>query len=92
LVLAEANRRRHHKNELVETITAELGNNSLRISRAGDWEALQEELSTLERNVRASGSAFYSSPPGKHDDLVLALSLSAFGCRKLGRPANPIAR
>jgi hypothetical protein len=73
------------KGELIETIAAELGNNSLRIARAGDWEVLQEELSTMERNVRASGSAFYSAPPGKHDDLVMALALCAFGCRRLGR-------
>jgi hypothetical protein len=75
------------KSELVETIAAELGNNSLRIARIGDWEVLQEELSTMERSVRASGSAFYSAPPGKHDDLVMALSLAVFGCRRFGRPA-----
>ena len=75
------------KSELVETIAAELGNNSLRIARIGDWEVLQEELSTMERTVRASGSASYSAPPGKHDDLVMALSLAVFGCRRFGRPA-----
>ena len=32
------------KSELVETIAAELGNNSLRIARMGDWEVLQAEL------------------------------------------------
>jgi hypothetical protein len=73
------------KSELVETIAAELGNNSLRIACTGDWEILQEELSTLERSVRASGSAFYSAPPSKHDDLVMALSLAVFGCRRFGR-------
>jgi hypothetical protein len=76
------------KSELVETIAAELGNNSLRIARIGDWEVLQQELTTMERNVRASGSAFYSSPTGKHDDLVMALSLAVFGCRRLGPPAH----
>jgi hypothetical protein len=48
------------KSELIETIAAELGNSSLRVARDGDWEILQEELSTMERNVRASGSGFYS--------------------------------
>jgi hypothetical protein len=76
------------KSELVETIAAELGNNSLRIARIGDWEVLQAELSTVERSVRASGSAFYSAPPGKHDDVVMALSLAVFGCRRLGRPVT----
>jgi hypothetical protein len=79
------------KGELVETIAAELGNNSLRIARIGDWEILQQELSTIERTVRASGSASYSAPPGKHDDLVMALSLAVFGCRRLGRPV-PLRR
>ena len=64
------------KGELVETIAAELGNNSLPIARIGDREVLQEELSTMERSVRASGSIFYSAPPGRHDDLVMALSLA----------------
>jgi hypothetical protein len=75
------------KSELIETIAAELGNNSLRIARIGDWEVLQAELQAMERTVRASGSASYSAPPGKHDDLVMALSLAVFGCRLLGRPA-----
>jgi hypothetical protein len=75
------------KSELVETIAAELGNGSLRIARTGDWAILQEELATMERTVRASGSASYSAPPGKHDDLVMALALCVFGCRRLGRQA-----
>ena len=40
------------KSELVETIAAELGNNSLRFAREGDWEILQAELSTMERSCR----------------------------------------
>jgi hypothetical protein len=73
------------KSELIESIAAELGGNSLRIAKVGDWEVLQQELSSVERVVRASGSASYSAPAGKHDDLVLALSLAVFGCRRLGR-------
>jgi hypothetical protein len=80
------------KSELVETIAAELGNNSLRIARIGDWEVLQQELSIMERSVRASGSAFYSAPPGKHDDMVMALALCVFGCRRLGRHAPRSSR
>ena len=62
------------KSELVETISAELGNRTLRIAKKGDWEILQDELQAMERTVRASGTATYSAPPGKHDDLVMALS------------------
>ena len=75
------------KNELVERIAAELDNNSLRIAGIGDWEVLHQELSTMERTVRPSGSTFYSAPPGKHDALVMALALCVFGCRTLGRQA-----
>jgi hypothetical protein len=75
------------KSELIETIAGEMSGNSLRIARAGDWEVLQAELQAMERTVRASGSASYSAPPGKHDDLVMALSLAIFGCRRFGRPA-----
>ena len=75
------------KSELIETIAAEMSGNSLRIARTGDWEVLQAELQAMERTVRASGSASYSAPPGKHDDLVMALSLAVFGCRRFGRPA-----
>jgi hypothetical protein len=76
------------KSELVETVSAELGNKTLRIARIGDWEILQGELQVMERTVRASGSATYSAPPGKHDDLVMALSLAVFGCRRLARPVQ----
>jgi hypothetical protein len=75
------------KPELIETIAAEMSGNSLRIARMGDWEVLQAELQAMERTVRASGSASYSAPPGKHDDLVMALSLAVFGCRRFGQPA-----
>jgi len=75
------------KSELIETIAAEMSGNSLRIARMGDWEVLQAELQAMERTVRASGSASYSAPPGKHDDLVMALSLAVFGCSRFGRPA-----
>jgi hypothetical protein len=76
------------KSELIETIAAEMSGNSLRIARTGDWEVLQAELQAMERTVRASGSASYSAPPGKHDDLLMALSLAVFGCRRFGRLAN----
>jgi hypothetical protein len=76
------------KAELVETVAAELQANALRIAKAGDWEALHDELVGMERTVTASGSVGYAAPPGKHDDLIMALSLAVFGCRRLGRPAR----
>jgi hypothetical protein len=73
------------KSELVEQVDAEMRMKTLRISPSGDWALLQDELSTLERVVRASGSASFAAPSGKHDDLVMALALSIFGCRRLVR-------
>lgn len=72
-------------------MAAEMDNKTLRLGKAGDWEKLREELATMEREVRKSGSVAYSAPAGKHDDLVTALSLCVFGCRRFVR-ANPIQR
>ncbi len=73
------------KSELIETIAAELDNRSLRIGKVGDWRVLSDELAAMEREVRRSGSVGYSAPDGKHDDLVNALGLCVFGCRRFGR-------
>lgn len=73
------------KAELIETISAEIDNGSLRIGRTGNWEALRDELMAMEREVRRSGSVSYSAPTGKHDDLSMALALCVFGCRRCGR-------
>lgn len=70
------------KAELIETIAAEIDNDTLRIAQTGDWAALQNELATLERIVRASGSVAYAAQLGKHDDLAIALGLCVFGCRR----------
>src|SRR5690606_27899671 len=52
------------KAELVETISAELDNGSLRLGRMGDWDTLRNELMAMEREVRRSGSVVYSAPAG----------------------------
>jgi hypothetical protein len=80
------------KSELIEQVDAEMRMKALKIAKSGAWEDLQDELSTLERVVRASGSASFSAPSGKHDDLVMALALSVFGCRRLGRHADRRSR
>lgn len=76
------------KSELVETVAAEMGANLVRIAHVGDWEVLQDELGSMERTVRKSGSASYSAPVNKHDDTVMALALAVFGCRRFGRFAH----
>ncbi len=76
------------KRELVENVAAEIDGGTLKIGKAGDWEMLRTELSAMDRTVRQSGSVAYSAPAGKHDDMVMALALAAFGLRRAGRSAN----
>lgn len=76
------------KRELVESVSAEIDGGTLRIGQTGDWKALKEELGSMERTVRASGSIAYSAPAGRHDDLVMALSLAVFGLRRIGAAAR----
>ncbi len=73
------------KRELIEATSAEIDAGTLRIGHGGDWEALRDELLSLERTVRQSGSVAYSAPTGKHDDLVMALGLAVFGLRRIGK-------
>ena len=42
----------------------------------------------MERSARASGSAFYSAPPGEHDDLVITMSLAVFRLHALRTASN----
>ena len=72
------------KSELVESVSAEIDNGTLRLGKVGDWEKLRDELASMQREVRQSGSVSYSAPVGKHDDLAVALALCVFGCRRLG--------
>lgn len=78
------------KRELIETTAMELDNQSLRIARVGDWEVLRDELASMEQTVRQSGTVAYSAPEGRHDDLVTALSLCVFGCRRLVAPPRKV--
>jgi hypothetical protein len=74
------------KAQLVEDIGAEIDNGTLRMGQVGDWEKLRDELHGMERMARRSGTVCYSAGSGKHDDLVLALSLAVFGCRRVLAP------
>ena len=71
-------------------MAAELSGKSLRLTKSGDAEKLRSELEHLEREVRRSGSVSFAAAQGHHDDLVCALGLAVFGCRRFGstRPRN----
>jgi len=72
------------KRQLVEELGCELDSGSMRLAKVGDWEALRDELSGLERTIRASGSVAYGSASGKHDDGPMSLALLVFALRRLG--------
>ncbi len=76
----------------IEQIGVELDAGSLRFAKMGDWEQLRHELGRLQREVRESGSISYSAPVGEHDDLVAALSLCVYGCRRLVPIRRPPTR
>jgi hypothetical protein len=78
------------KAEAGETVEAELTNKTLRIAKVGDWRVLRDELQTMEREVRKSGSVAYSAPDGKHDDTVTALALAVFGADALAVDVDDI--
>ena len=80
------------KRELVESVFAEMDAGTLRLGRGGDWEALRTELLGVERTVRQSGSVAYSAAAGKHDDTVMALTVSVFGLRRIGAPTRRFAK
>jgi hypothetical protein len=80
------------KRELVESVSAELDNKSLKLTRSGDCETLRAELIAMERTVKASGAATYAAPAGRHDDTVMALTLCVFGLRRIGAPARKVHR
>ena len=81
------------KRELVEQIGVELD-----AGVAAAWQEsatgkqLRHELGRLQRVARQSGSVSYQAAEGEHDDLVTALSLALYGCRRLvalrRRPAD----
>ena len=71
------------KRELIEQISVELDAGSLRLAKVGDWEQLRHELGRLQREARQSGTVCYAAPAGEHDDMVSALSLCIYGCRRL---------
>jgi hypothetical protein len=83
------------KSRLIEQIAAEAANGSIKFTKSGDAEKLAQEMSRIERVERKSGHVTYASPEGDaklHDDLVAALGLSLFGCRRLAPVRSPVTR
>jgi hypothetical protein len=83
------------KSRLIEQIAAEAANGSIKFTKSGDAEKLAHEMSRIERIERKNGYVSYASPEGDtklHDDLVMALSLSIFGCRRLAPVKSRVSR
>jgi hypothetical protein len=65
------------KRDLISTTSLILEQRRLRIAEEMDHtEALIEELLTYRRITSEHGTETYSAPSGRHDDLVIALSLA----------------
>jgi hypothetical protein len=52
--------------------------------------AMKEELKDFKRKVSAAGRYQYEARVGRHDDLVLAVSIAVWCC--VGRPVPPVAQ
>jgi hypothetical protein len=76
---------------LVEDLSCELDAKTLRLTQTGNWLELKDELMSMERIVKPA-SVTYSAPAGKHDDLVMALSLCTYGLRKFAPQKSQVAR
>jgi hypothetical protein len=87
------------KKALVEELAAEISAQTVLFGKAGDWEIMSDELSTLSRQVsEKTNSVTYSAQPGRHDDGPMAAALLLFGLRyasglvrnhRVSRPRRP---
>ena len=68
------------KSDLITPLDALIATDSLHVAPAlAEAEALREELKDFKRTVSETGRSSYSARSGKHDDLVLSISLAVFG-------------
>lgn len=76
------------KRDLIATTSLILEQGRLHIANnMRHADALIDELLTYRRLISENGTETYTAPSGRHDDLVLALSLALWLARK--RPVNP---
>lgn len=80
------------KRQLIEATSAAIDGGVLKMTRTGDWLVLKDEFGAMVREVTAGGVVRYSAPAGKHDDLILALSLLNYGIRAFPAPRQKVAR
>lgn len=88
------------KKQMVEELAAEIEANTIRFAQTGDWEAMRDQLVTLNRTVRQSGAVTYSAAPGQHDDGPMSAATLLFGLRyalglgmnrrRIARPRAPV--
>jgi hypothetical protein len=84
-----AGRDRWHvaKTVLISTVDAMLHVGSLRFAAAlTEAGALKDELLDFRRHLGAAGRATYQARTGKHDDLVLAVSIAAWWASRKSMP------
>ena len=76
------------KGVLVSTLDARLHANELKFAaELAEASAMADELKDFRRSVSAAGRFSYEARVGRHDDLVLAVSLGVWNF--VGRPKQP---
>lgn len=76
------------KQQLMQELSAEVNGGTLVPAREGDWQILNEEMSSLQQEFRASGRMGVEAPQGKHDDGPMSLALLIFTLRRIGGMAH----
>jgi hypothetical protein len=67
------------KGILIPTLESRIHTGELKIAAAlSEAGPLREELKDFERHVSDSGRATWGARTGKHDDIILAISLAVF--------------
>ena len=59
---------------------------------SGPWEVLTAEMRRYEYDIGPTGQISYAAPSGYHDDCVMALALSVWGCRTYGVEPGRMSR
>ena len=70
------------KRELVQGLMVAV--EQRRVSWPAAWDVMTAEMKRYEYEIGPTGQVSYSAPSGYHDDCVMALALSVWGCGKYG--------
>jgi len=78
------------KRELVQGLMVAV--EQRRVSWPAAWDVLTAEMKRYEYEIGPTGQLSYSAPGGYHDDCVMALALSTWGCCRWGAEPGRMMR